>query len=73
MSSLLLQEQDLTAEGRQDERAFEITSTSDSWRSHDESRGRREMQVTWLGEYFRGNVCHTNTGTDRGIGRSWSG
>jgi len=33
----------------------------------------KEMQVTRLGQCFWGNSCHTNTETDRDIGRPWSG
>ena len=26
------------------------------------------MQVAWLGQCFRGNICHTNTKADRALG-----
>ena len=33
----------------------------------------KEMQLTWLGQCFRGRNCQKNRGTGRGIGRRWSG
>ena len=33
----------------------------------------KEMQVSWLGQCFQGDICQSNTKTERSTGRWWGG